>query len=206
MAQIVIGGADEFDAMVFGRPHPGTQQFLASQIERPTSILTEAGRRFMEKARDLYERISGSYALRVARAAGRQVRSLWQTDEIRPLTTIAELQTAPLTMQRWIMANPELRRAYHRQQCDGYSSTYVDIFPNDIGESHYDYRRAVNGLVMMDEETGDWEATTYMEELLPEDEELLLEDQVDIQISWAHAVSALRAKGPDPTSIWDKDL
>lgn len=209
MAQVIVGGTETFNALLYGKPHPGTQKFLSGQLESFSNTLTDVGHRFFEGARDIYERVSGSTAARIARAASRQVRSMWQSDEIRELVDIASIQNAPLTMQRWIMAEPTVRKLYHRQQCDGYSDTYVDLHPDDLGPDHYDWRRVMNGYVIMNEDEDaeyEWEATTYMEELLEEDEDLSHEEQVDIITTWDNVVSYIRAKGSDPTSRYDSSL
>lgn len=210
MAYVIEGGTDVFNAMIYGDPHPGTRNFLRNQVETISDRLTDAGRNFMQGAREVYERVSGSVAARMARAASRQFQSLWQQDTIRELTELAELQTAPLTMQRWIMAEPTIRKLYQKQSCDGYADSYLDVWSGDIGEEHYDWRRVHNGLVQFEEteageESDQWYATTYMEDLLPDDEDLYLEDQVDIKTTWSNVVSAIRS-GKDPTSKWDSDL
>ena len=211
MAHFIDGGTLMFDSLLYGRPHPSTQQFLASQFQQLSSNLTTAGQRFMESAAEVFEKLAGSEAERVLRAVGRNIRSMWQLDEIRMLSTIGELQTAPLTMQRWIMAEPMVRQMYHDQRVDGYSESYVDVHPGDIGESHYDYRRVMDGVLVDDEEpdnNGDpsWHATTYIEELLPEDRDLLLEEQVDILQTWEHVRAAIKRGKEDPTSRFNADL
>lgn len=205
MAQIIDGGADLFDALAYGKPHPGTQQFIQSQLESFSNSVTDAGQRFYNNAMNLYERFSGSSAMRYANAARRNIGSIWQSDEIRQLTTIGDLQQAPLTMQRWIMAEPTVRQLYQQQRVEGYVDSYVDTHQGNIGEDHYDYRRVMQGIVV-DDDKDDWSATTYYDELLPEDQELLLEEQVDILVSWESVVQKLREGRSDPTSRWNSDL
>lgn len=209
MAQVLHGGTMMFDALAYGQPHPGTQQFLQMQFEAPTRYLTEAGERFFAGAQELYERISGSTADRMMRAAGRAIRSMWQLDEIRPLRTVEDFQHAPLSMQRYLMAEPLVRERFQQQRLDGYSESYVDVFPNAIGEDHYDYRRVMNGMVVVNEDPdgdGSWQATTYMEELLPDDNELHLEDQIDLMDAWKFMRQHLLAGREDPTSRFNADL
>lgn len=211
MAHLLDGGSDTFDALVYGRPHPGTLQFLESQATQVSHHLSQAGQQFMAGAYDLWDRINGSTAMRVMRAAARAGRSLWQTDEIRALTDIGEIQYAPLKMQRWIMAEPTLRKLYNKQSCAGYEGTYLDAHPGDIGEGHYDWRRVMNGMVQVDEDTGLWHADEWSEELLPDDSELTLEDQVDVLDTWNilrdHLTRHRDAEGiEDPTSVWGATL
>jgi hypothetical protein len=205
MAKLLAGGGDTFDALAYGRPHPGTMQFLEAQLNTATQHLTQAGQSFMATAHDLWERTNGSTAMRVMRAAARAARSLWDSDEIKALLEIGQLQHAPPTMQRWIMAEPTIRKLYHNQACDGYEGTYVDMHPKDIGEGHYDYRRVMDGVVVLDEDGG-WHSDQWAEELLPDDTDLPLEDQVDILDTWAAIKSHVVHGKEDPTSKWNSTL
>ena len=211
MAQIIDGGTLTFDALVYGKMHSGTQNFLASKVQDMTYGLTDAGRRFMSGAQDLYERVSGSEAARMLRAAGRAVSNVWRADDIRTLIDIGSIQHAGLQMQRWIMAEPTIRSLYHKEQVDGYSDTYVDMHPGVVGESHYDYRRAMDGLVMVAEEEDEegefgWSATTYFEDLYEDDNDLDLEEQLDIQDTWRALREHILRKGDDPTSKFNAAL
>ena len=205
MAHFVEGGTGLFNALVYGETHPGTQNFIEQQLHNASHILNEAGQRFMSGFQALHSKVSGSEAARMARAAARTVRSIWQKDDIQELVDIGRLQHAPLKMQRWIMAEPTIRALYHQQRCDGYSDTYVDVAPGEIGDDHYDYRRATNGMVQ-EREDGSWFANCYYDELLPEDRELAIDEQVDIQTTWAAVVAAIRKGKEDPTSRYNADL
>jgi hypothetical protein len=211
MAQIIDGGNLMFKSLMYGRPHPGTMQFIENQMGYMSQSLSDAGRRFVEEAQNMYAHLESSNAMRAIRSVGRAVRSLWQLDEIRELNDIGQLQHAPLTMQRWVMAQPQIRSLFHQQRLDGYSDSYVDLAPGQIGEEHYDYRRVMDGMVVVDEtpdESGEfgWTATTYLEELLPEDSDLMLDEQQDILATWGHLLSSLERGKEDPTSKYNADL
>lgn len=205
MAEVLEGGGDMFNALAYGKPHPGTHQYLSTQFENATQHLNDAGQRFMAGARAIYEQVRDSTAARMARAVSRRVGHMWQSDVIRAMSAMGDLQQAPLTMQRWIMAEPTLRHRYQQQRVDGYSDTYVDMHPGDVGETHYDYRRVMQGMVQESEEAG-WTATTWFEDLLPGDDELDIDEQVDIQTTWAAVVAHLRKGDEDPTSIYAAGL
>ena len=205
MATVMSGGNHIFDSLAYDAPHPATQQFIQQQINTGTHLLTEAGARFMETSRSLYEKISGSEAMRIARAAARAHSGMWNVNRIKPLTTIADFQHPPKVMERWIMAEPTVRQLYHEQRCDGYSESYIDPEPGLVGEAHYDYRRVMNGMVQEHEEGG-WYANCYYDEMLLDEEELNVDEQVDIIESWTNIVSAIRNGKEDPTSKWNSDL
>jgi hypothetical protein len=185
MAQVLAGGNDAFDALAYGRPHPGTMQFLETQLSHMSQSLTQAGQQFMAGAAEVYDRLNGATAMRILRAAGRAAKSIWQSEDIKALFDIGQFQHAPLVMQRWIMTEPSVRGLYHAQRCDGYSDTYVDLHPHDIGEAHYDYRRVMDGMVVMGtgEDEG-WSSTTYFEDTVADEIPLSFEDQNDILQTW----------------------
>lgn len=205
MATIVEGDASLFNSLAYGGLHPQTQEYLQTQLEAPSPLLTQAGNTFFQNANALYDRLAGSTAIRMAKAARRAIGGIWQTDEIKTLSTIEEMQWAPLKMQRWIMASPFVRNLYHKQQIEGYSGSYIDPFPNEVGEEHYDYRRVMNGVVVDTEDDG-WSATTYLDDLLPDDEELTLEEQIDIMQTWELVKASIKKGGDDPTSRWNAEL
>ena len=208
MAQLITGDSDTFNALAFGETHPGTQQFLSNQMEAPSSALNDYGRQFFEQTQALYHRLEQSNPARLIKAAKRAIGSIWQNNEIRYLSTIGEMQWAPLAMQRYIMAEPTVRQMYHEQRLEGYDGTYKDAYPEDIGESHYHYRRVMNGIVDFNEgdDEPEWSATTYYDDLEEEDNELDLLEQDDILLSWQNVLDAIQRGNEDPTSRWAADL
>lgn len=208
MANIVEGGSFTFDALTYGGPHPGTLNFLQQQFENITPVLAAAGQQFVQQAADWFDQLNGSAALRAMKSAGRAIKSLWQLDDVRPLLSIAAMQFAPPTMQRWIMAEPEIRTMYHKSMVDGYSDTYVDHYAGDVGEDHYDYRRAMDGLVIFnsDDHPYEWTAVNYLDELEESDSPLTLEEQNDIQQTWAFMRAHLKHSKEDPTSIYCNEI
>lgn len=206
MAQIVEGGAGLFNTLVYGTQHPGTQSFLQYQMENMSQKLTDAGRRFMESGKQIYDYMSGSMAARAARAAKRAFGSIWQSDEIRELVSLSDFQNATPKMQRWVMANDFVRKLYHQQRVEGYAESYVDPFPKDVGVEHYDYRRVMNGIVVDNVDNDGWTATTWFEDLMEGDRELEHDEQVDILHSWENIVAMIRQGGEDPTSRFGAEL
>lgn len=66
---------------------------------------------------------------------------------IYALTTVEQLQHANPTMQRWIMCHPGVRELYLKQNIDGYSDTYRNVFGRGLGIEDYNYRRATDGVL-----------------------------------------------------------
>jgi hypothetical protein len=212
MAQVFVGGDEYFNALTSGNPHQGTINFIQGQFNNPSSNLSETSRRFQEQARVSIEASLNSTAMRLATAATRKLRSLWNENSIQVLTDVGDFQYAPLVMQRYIMAHPTTRRLYQQERCDGYSDTYVDIHIGDVGEDHYDYRRVMDGVVVFSDEEDengdlDWSSTTYLDELDEDDEELEFESQLDIIQSWETMDEHYKSgKTDDLTSKYNAEL
>jgi len=203
---------DGFDALLYGAQsvHPNTMRYMENQFNHVTGLLTDVGRRFSQETERVFEFFSSGESFRKARAILRNVGSLFKADDIRELTSISDFQTAGLEMQRWLMAEPDYRKLYHQQRCEGFSRTYIDRHPGRIGEDHYDYRRAMNGLFVPEKVEGEEEeqyfVTEYFEELIEGDRELELSEQVDIQTSWRNLRAFVAHGGEDPGSEFGNQL
>ena len=184
MASVSFGDPEVFNYFLYGEADDRTQNYLAQRVESFTNSIGEAASSFFGGVQKIVERLDESEALRRGRALVRAAKDMFKRDFIVPLTELEDFQTASLTMQRWIMAEETTRTMFHNNQLDGYSSSYVDVQPNAVGEFHYDYRRVTDGLVMVDESDDpdalDWFVDVYYEPLKEGDRELALEEQSDI--------------------------
>jgi hypothetical protein len=205
MATLIEGGQDFFDALAFGMPHQGTINFLNDHLATASTNLSQSAANYFATIGDAFARVDFNKTAHIVRMAHRKVKSIWQNDDIRPLYALAELQHAQPQMQRWIMAEPTTRSLFHKQQIDGYSDTYVDMQPGKVGVQHYDYRRAMNGLVV-ETESGGWTATTFMDQLLPNDRALTLGEQIDVQDTWNAMRERIKRKKEDPTSKYGQNM
>jgi hypothetical protein len=205
MAQFYESSLESFNALAFAPPSTSTISYLEQLVSRPTQTLSDLSQQIMNQAVTTFENTYGSDAMRIARAAARQIGALWDENNIRALTTLAQLQTAPLKMLPYLMAETTTRRMYQEQRCDGYSGEYVDAFPGTIGESHYHYRKVMNGII---EDTDDgWTSTQYFDDHDEwGEEDLTFEEQHDILRSWASLAKAMMQKEDDPTSRWNASL
>jgi len=202
--QVIYGGTNDFNAFAYGEKAPGTMQYLQNQIQNISQTVQGVAKEFFMEAQQIYQDFNSDAAIRNARLAVRKLSGLFQRDEVRYLSDIGQIQNAPLTMQRWIMAEPTVRQLYHDQMCDGYSSSYVDVFPSAIGADHYDYRQVMNGILQdtpPDEngETG-WKATIWVDDLAEGDKQLSFDEKTDIIDTWAVVRQLMGHGGEDPTS------
>lgn len=215
--RVITGGAEVFDALIYHEPHPGTMNYLQSQFDNVSSSLSGFGASFMETARSAWERFGNSDAFRRAKAAVRSVAHMWQRDEIRSIWEMGAFQQAPLSMQRYLIANPVVREMYNEQRVDGWSDTYVDMYPGKTGWQHYDYAMVTHGMVQTptimvkdedgkEHEEGDFHVEFFFDEPVEGDRYLTLLEQHDLMKSW-DAMNALIADGgEDPTSVYANKL
>lgn len=209
MVPLEIGGNALFNALAYSPPNQQTVQFIEQRLMEKLSsfgsMVTDFGKSFMDKSLKAFNDFHGSDALRAAQAAMRKAGTYFQSNTIRPLRNIEELQTAPEKMQRYLMADIETRELFHAQRIDGYSGTYVDMHPNDIGRGHYDYRRVVEGMLLDDDEN-DFKVSYFFEDPVEGDIELNHEQKVDVLNAWDLMRQYREATRDDGTSIFGNKI
>ena len=199
MNYISAGGSASFDALLYPDKSNYGIQYIADQFQNFSQSLTDVGRTFMNEAYDIYKSINDSSIVQMAKNALRKAGEFVMTQFIKPLYTKEELQEAPLCMQRWIMAEPYIRKEDQQGRLNGYKSTYMDLDPEGIGIDHYDYRRVTDGILMEDKDTGSMYIDSWYEDLYPDDRELDFDEQTDILYTWKIARMVMRNLEEDIT-------
>lgn len=174
-------------------PHEDTgfRTYLRDRFEKTMDYLekasTSVSKKFVERAKDIFEASNSFEALRRTRNAVRAASNIRKSSIIFEAVDIDDFRTAGFTMQRFLMADPVVRSKFHRQKIDGYSETYIDNHPNDVGIDHYDYRRVVDGVIREEkDENGDVQfiREVFYEELTEGDRDLDAVEQHAILDSW----------------------
>lgn len=194
------------DYLIYPEQNPLNQNYFYQQVNRVTDNLNEVGKKFLDASKEIYNRINDSNTIRMAKAAIRVAKGMLHPNSIYPVYTLDEFQGAQPTMQRYVMASPDVRQMYHEQRCDGYSNTYVDMHPGDIGVNHYDYRRVMSGIP---EIRGGDEGETYFHHYYDEpinDERSLTEDEKFTVIDAWEIAKLFLEDGKDPTSIFNNPI
>ena len=207
---IEAGSPQLFNAVIFPEAAIETQQWIYDQFNRDTGMLTDMGRQFMQRATDVYKQLNDPSITKMARRVVRGMNGLLSPNTIVDIRTIEDCQNAKPIMQRYLMANPSIRKLYHNQQCDGYSDSYVDLEPGKIGEDHYDYRRVMHGVVTYGTDADgntdpNWVAKMYAEDLEPGDRALDMEEQFAVLVAWDVLEMAIALKR-DATDVFNGDL
>lgn len=205
MAQVYTGDREVFRAIAYAEPDSNYREYVADRYDNLTNVVAGPAIEFMRKAKEKYHEVLESNSVRKARAILNQVTNLWGKDCIQPLETVTQVQNAPYSMRKYIMAEPTIRRLYHEGRCEGYGSSYVDQQPGVVGEDHLDYQKVDHGYVHLDEDGG-WHSNTYSNNFLDHEEEDLTFDQQDhIRSVWDIVRNAVYYE-VDPTSKRDSDL
>lgn len=177
-----------------------------STIEHIRNTATNLGNEFLDRAERIFDKYNNETVLREARALSRTFKHKRRGNIIHICDNIDDLRSAGLVMQRWIMAQPDLRQEFVMQRMDGYSETYNNLHGNAVGRKHYDYRRVTQDRVMLEkcEETGEecFFVNHHIEELAVGDRELHSDEQDVIMDAWDIIKMSIQA-GLDPTNVWD---
>jgi len=200
---VVQAGTVGFDSVLYANQNPANAIYIQNQLQNFSSSLNEVGAKFLAASRDIYNNLNSSVVADAARLAMRTAAGLF-LNYIAPLTTMNSFQTAAPIMQRWVMANPNVRELYHNQLCNGYADTYVDYHPEDVGENHYDYRRVMDSVIVDNDEGSS--VKYYLDNLIDGDKELTPYEKFDILSTWNILEAFITAGKEDPTSPYNDML
>jgi hypothetical protein len=192
---------------MFGEQNPMTTSFLYERLGNVATSLTNMGAKFVNESKAIYDKINDPMLLYKAKAALFNTQHIFNERGITHLSSATELQQANLNMQRWVMAQPDIRQLYHEQKCDGFSQSYVDYEPGKVGEHHRDYRLVMHEVVQYTKE-GNMKVDTYYEDVLEGDVTLSLMDKANILSTWDLLSMFAKAGNDinDPTDILNGTL
>lgn len=190
-------GVDLLDICAGGHLDMNTQSWLGERSDALRATISTAASSFFNQAASLYTMISTSDAVQALRNLTVKAENVWQSNVITHLATIEQLQCAPLVMQRYIMAQPDLRQMYLNGEVTGYGDSYENLHGDGIGAKHYDWRRVMDGMVTVNDEG--YQFTQYVEDTR-DDAELTVFEKVDILRTWSVAQTELSKGEQDPTS------
>lgn len=198
MSGYAVAGGDLIDVFAGGHLDNNTLNWLQQRNDSVLQTVTGHAREFFHQAQSLYNMVSSSDAMMLLRNLTAKKEVVGSFD-ISPLHSLVGLQTANPYMQRWIMAQPDLRSRYLNQEVEGYGESYVNRHGTSVGSGHYDYRRVMDGIVVADEDTFSY--THYYEALPDEERDLTVFEKVDILRTWNTIQKYLDEGDDDPTSV-----
>ena len=191
-------GNDLIDVFAGGHLDPGAMEYFNQRSQELQQSVSGQAAQFFHQARNLYQIISATDATQILRNLQSKAEGLWDHNTIHLMTNLSQLQTANPIMQRWIMAQPDLRQMYLNNEVDGYADSYVNYHGDTVGRLHYDYRQVVEGMVMP---TADgYTVSHFIEERPEEDTPLTLHQKADVLRTWQLVKHYLDEADEDPTS------
>lgn len=197
MATVLFGGEEVISHLSGGSASREFLDYLDGLNAQAGRFISENASRFMERVSNLRSRRETSEIKRMAIAVQERLSHFWQEDCIRPLERIEDVQNAPLSMQRWIVANPNVRRRIREGVLDGYSDSYVDDTPFLAPEKHADYQHVMSGLWVDDS------VIEYFLDPIDDTKDTLdFDEKVAIRRSWRISDVGLELRR-DVTSKWD---
>lgn len=196
--QFQASGVDLMDVMAGGHLDQNTMGWLGERANTLRANVSNHATNFFNQAVNLYQTISTSDAIQAMRNLVAKKDNSWEVNSIYAATNTEQLQTANLVMQRYIMAEPNLRDLYLNNLTEGYGDTYVNNHGDSIGVNHYDYRRVMDGMLVVNDDS--MQFSTFYEDIPEGDRELTLHEKVDILKTWNAVNIALSENEMDPTS------
>lgn len=194
----IYGENISFDSLIYPTYHVLPQEYINAHIDPIINKITDTSKTFVNSAKELYNNFTSMETITEAKNAVSKASGIMRDDIIMYLPQ-DNLHNANLYMQKWIIAQPDMRKLYLDQRCDGFFNTYADNFPGDIKDDHYDYRRVMDGVLTLDEDDDRWLIKCHTEELILPEDELSVIDKFNILDTWENVKLAI-ANGDDPSN------
>lgn len=206
-----MSGIAEFDAMLYGVPSQASLNYFRNEynsvMQQANNFVGDLGKQFLQAATNVYNNYVSPIAISSIKNILKTADTvISQYDGIRVCTDVHDFTQASFTMQRFIMAEPGIRRAWQMNQNDGFMDTYFSAEPDFIADEHHDYRRVKDGHVdLIYDEDGKVDGYRYRTyyvgfETDPNDIELSAEERDDILLTWENAQVIMKHSDVDLTN------
>lgn len=189
--------------VLYGDKSSMMANYLQKQMSAMQNFVSPATSRIYDALQTSYNYVTDSLVkagiMGQLRNSGIQVTD----DYFQLLLTPEALRQASGVMQRWIMAQPDVRQLYLQQDIDGYSDTYKNVFGKEVGPKDYNYRRVMTGIVQDTDEYSHY--VTYVDELMPGDRELSFDEKAIILGTWDYMKHIIQTSKVDFTHQTNPD-
>lgn len=184
MGVVVNVSGPAMDLMLYGDRSNFIGSYLQQQMTNLGPVMNGFGERLVGAVQNSYDFVTDQLT-KMGLRQELQSQGLGVIDNyFQSLHTWEEIQNTNLTMQRWVMAQPDVRQLYLDQNIEGYADEYVSLSDEGVGEEHYDYRRVMDGVITEGKEEDEWVVNHYFEDLLVGDRHLEHFEKVDILTTW----------------------
>lgn len=205
------GPPQMMEMSLFGRASPELNAFLQHRSQEVSHRLQNnygaAGALFLQQSQQFYQDYALSSGVKAAESmilSGLSTISTNLSENLIPLETYEQLQSAHCRYQPYLMANPVVRELYISQRIEGYSETYENTEGENTGFNQIAFREVVTGMdnlsyeIVPEEKEEHWVTTT--QDSLESDTELSFLEKVNILNAWQLQNKAVFEE-KDPTSV-----
>lgn len=198
MASVYYGNDNVASGLIYTPMSEGLSRFISSANERALERLGDIGRRFADRAANLYRRSGFDTLVDLRDHVDRmRKRAVKDYDDIRVVESLEDIVEATPKMRRWMMANPMIRKGVREKTLSGWDNEVEDDLQFSP-EEHPDYKYIVNGEILDDQFV---EFIDSFVDEIRDTEKLTDGERFDIRLGWEFAEHALANKY-DPTSKW----
>lgn len=204
MASISYASEDDFFSTAFQGGQQASMSVAKTMLDMNRAVVNKfinvggAALEYVQNGLNKIQQVITANEFRNLKSGMQQSFNAWEKNIVRYVNTLPLMQTAPPVMQHFLMANPVVREMYHKGIVDGYSDTFVDKFPDRIGENHLVYRQVMTGAVIDNNDVSTIRNYFETEEV----EKLNISDRILIRMSWEAMNKELDKRDEDPTSIY----
>lgn len=199
---IELDDMDRVYDIAFHHSSNEVQNYISKRFNDFVSVVRDTGDNFVTGLINSYQEGVENRKINLGELMKQRVGSIFQTDIIRPLNTINEIQQAPDTMKRWVMAHPVMRDRYLNGSVSGYDNAFVNNYPNqNSGTSHFDYRRVMDGVI---QNVNDKCISTQFIETVCDVDRLITSEKAIMKRVWSVIDQSIQdGSNSDPSSVWD---
>lgn len=199
-----------YDAVLYGGENSVVSQYLRDRVDSQRELYGHNSA-YYEQMRHLVDSYQNSMAqekLRQIAVQHTQDMSDLDIGLIYEYIDEDQIRNATPTMQTYIMANPTYSQAYVQNRIDGYSDTYVNLWPGLIGTDNPVYRSVISDVteVVVDGENDHFAHHYHYDSDATELNTLSHFEKMNILNTWDHANIILALGKTDPTDIYAGQL
>lgn len=149
---------------LFGKPLAETSEYIRNNVN---AYISNAARsvqdsQFVSMIKDRWDSITNSNISRQIDLYKRKLDNVWLTDTVKCLRTLEAMQAAAPVMQSHIMAHPATRVLFEDGSINGYTGSYVEVYPRRTIDEHYiPYRDIMSGVVVAPRDESDPKGASY---------------------------------------------
>jgi len=198
---VVNGGDEAFNALVYPQPSSAVISYLKNNIESAMSTVSNMSQGFIDNVKRMYSSVNGSEALLNGKLLTMNAGVHLNQNVIYP---VHNFQDTNLIMQRYLMSCPEVSELNKNNMCHGFQETYLDLEEGVYGTDRTDYRDVMSGILTYEGEHGEGVFKRYYH---TDGVDLDFIDKLSIITTWDNARKMIndRLDPTDPDNLWDDD-